>query len=242
MVTSNLNTSYCTSSYSIQSLPIGQRPRERMLMLGPDAVSSIELLMIVLGSGTQGMTVIQLAQELMGKFGSLHAISEATIPELCMTRGMGATKAAQLKAAFTLGVRASKDEGTVRKCVKNPQQAYLLLKDELMHARCEHFMAILLDTKSCVIAVEKVAIGTLSQVQIHPREVFYQAIRHTAASLILAHNHPSGDPSPSKEDVEVTAGLIEAGKVMGIPVQDHLIIGKDRFLSLRQVCAELRFG
>ena len=177
--------------------------------MGPTQFLTIELLAIVIGSGTQGMPVIQLAQELLTKFGSLQAIANATIQELCQIRGLGSTKAAQeLKAAFTLGLRAARPEGNSRKCLKTPHQAYLWLRDELEQAKREQFMVLLLDIKCCAITHEIVAIGTLSRALIHPREVFYPAVRHTASSLVLAHNHPSGDPTPSPEDIDITQILI----------------------------------
>lgn len=237
MITSSLNI----PSISVKVIPEGERPRERLLLQGPDVLTSIELIAVVLGSGSQGQSVLQVAQELMVRFGSLQGIAEATIQELCQIRGMGSTKAAQLKAAFALGERAAKPSETTRPLVKTPRQAYLLVKDNLQSARKEHFMVILLDAKCCVIAQETVAIGILSQALVHPREVFYPAIRHTAAGLVLAHNHPSGDPTPSQEDIEMTHALIHAGRTMGIPVQDHIIVGREDYVSMRQSISNLQF-
>lgn len=238
MITSSLDY----APFSVRSIPEGERPRERLILHGPDAVSSIELIAIVLGSGSHGTSVIQVAQELMARFGSLQGIAEATIQELRQIKGMGSTKAAQLKASFSLGERASKPLEMTKPCVKTPVQAYMLVKDFLQSARKEHFVVILLDAKCCVIAQETVAIGTLSQALVHPREVFYPAIRHTAAGLVLVHNHPSGDPTPSEEDIEVTRMLIDAGRTMGIPVQDHIIVGNEAYASIRQSFPALKFN
>ncbi len=226
---------------TVKAIPEGERPRERLLLHGPEVVSSTELIAVILGSGSQGHSVLQVAQELMLRFGSVQKIAEATIQELCQIRGLGSTKAAQLKAAFALGERAAKPIESTRPCVKTPKQAYLLVKNFLENARKEHFMVILLDAKCCVIAQEVVAVGTLSQALVHPREVFYPAIRHTAAGLVLAHNHPSGDPTPSHEDLSSTKLLIDAGKTMGIPVQDHIIVGKDSYVSIRESHRDLKF-
>jgi DNA repair protein RadC len=222
------------TGYSIQQLPESDRPRERFLQHGPEAMSSAELIAILLGSGTQGMPVLKLAHEIVTRFGGLKQLAEATIEELCQIRGVGLAKAVQLKACFNLGLRVSKQDVSQKYRIENPLHAYHLLKDELQKETREVFVTILLDTKGGVITHLVVSIGTLSNTLVHPREVFYPAIRHKAASIILAHNHPSGDPTPSQEDYEVTKDLIRAGHLMGIPVNDHIIIGGHGYTSLRQ--------
>jgi len=147
---------------------------------------------------------------------------------------MGIAKSIQLKAAINLGIRASKDLFEAQTRLENPIQAYRLIKDEMKNEKRELFIAIFLDVRAQVICHEIIAIGTLSQTTVHPREFFYPAIRHKAASVIIAHNHPSGDPTPSIEDIELTKKLIEAGKMMHILIRDHLIIGKNQFVSLRK--------
>lgn len=221
-------------TYSILNLPEEERPRERLHRHGPEAMSSAELIAIVLGSGMKGKPVLQLAHELVGKFGSLKNLAEATVSELCQVKGLGMAKAVQLKAVFSLGTRLSKQEISPRYRIESPIHAYNLVKDEMEKEKRELFVVILLDTKGFVIIHQVVSIGTLSQTLIHPREVFYPAIRHNAASMILAHNHPSGDPTPSKEDFEVTNALIKVGQVMSIPVHDHIIIGSSKYISLKQ--------
>lgn len=222
-----------TLSYSIRSLPEEERPRERLHRYGAEAMSTAELIAILLGSGTKGRSVLQLAHEIVAHFGSIQCLSEATVAELCEIKGLGIAKAVQLKAAFNLGVRLSKQTASPKYRVEHPLHAYNLVKEELSQEKREILVVILLDTKGCVITQETISIGTLSETLVHPREVFYPAIRHKAASLILVHNHPSGDPTPSKEDYEITELLAKVGKMMAIPINDHLIIGRTSYTSLR---------
>ncbi len=220
--------------YSIQQLPEEERPRERLVRAGAESLSSAELIAIILGSGSKTKPVLQLAHEIVHRFGGLRELAEATLSELLEIKGVGWAKAIQLKAAFNLGMRASKQVIHPKYCIEHPVHAYHLLKDELEHEKRELFVAIFQDTKGCVICHEVISIGSLSQTLVHPREVFYPAIRHKAASLIVAHNHPSGDPTPSPQDLELTKTLVEASRVMNIPLNDHVIIGQQRYISLRQ--------
>jgi len=222
------------SHYSIQSLPQSERPRERLMKFGPESMAASELIAIILGSGMKGRSVLVLAQELVAHFGTLARLAQATIEELRQIKGIGQAKAVQLRAIFSLSTRLASQSSQARYRVDNPIHAYHLVKDELQHEKREFFMAILLDTKGYVICHEVIAIGTLSNTLVHPREVFYPAIRHKAASLIVLHNHPSGDPTPSPEDIAVTQKLVEAGKLVGIPVNDHIIVGDQGYVSLRQ--------
>lgn len=223
-----------TNSYSIQNLPLEERPRERLLRFGAEAITSAELIAIILGSGMKGMPVMQLAQEIVMRFGSMQELSEATIEELCTIKGLGQAKALQLKAAFSLGSRLTRKTNGAKYRIEHPVHAYHLVKDELEKERRELIVVILQDIKGCAICHQVVAIGTLSNALVHPREVFYPAIRHNAASLILVHNHPSGDPTPSPQDIELTAEIVKAGRLMSIPVNDHLIVGHQGYVSLRQ--------
>lgn len=220
--------------YSIQQLPEAERPRERLARFGAEALSAAELIAIVLGSGTKSTPVLQLAQAIVARFGNLQKLADATVQELCQIKGVGAAKAIQLRAAFSLGLRVSRQVITSKFKIEHPVHAYHLVKDELQSEKRELFVVILQDAKGCVISHHIVAIGTLTHAPVHPREVFYPAIRHKAASLILVHNHPSGDLTPSKQDCELTKKLIEVGRIIGIPVNDHLIISECGYLSLRQ--------
>lgn len=222
------------NSYSIHRLPEDERPRERLMRYGAESISTTELIAIILGSGTKTMPVLQMAQEILMRFENLKRLSEATIEELCQIKGLGIAKALQLKASFSLGMRASKQTIAPKYRIDNPLHAYHLVKDDLEQEKRELFIIILQDVKGCLISHHTVAIGTLSNTLVHPREVFYPAVRHKAASMILVHNHPSGDPTPSPEDYEITKTLTEVGALMGIPINDHLIIGEKSYVSLRQ--------
>lgn len=221
-------------SYTIQQMPAEERPRERLLQLGPEALSTAELIAILLGTGMKGKPVLQLAQELLSQFGSLRNLAEATIVELMEVKGLGHAKSIQLKAAFSIALRVSNECQPKRPRVDHPRNVFQLLKDEIGHEKREHFAGLFIDTKGFLICKEIIAIGTLTEAKIHPREVFYPAIRHKAASLIVAHNHPSGDPTPSKQDTALTEKLIEGGRIIGIPLNDHVIIAGNSYISLRE--------
>lgn len=220
--------------YSVQSLPEADRPRERLLRHGAEVMTTAELIAILLGSGMKGTPVLKLAQEVVSRF-SMEKLAEATVAELCEIKGLGPAKALQLKAAINIGLRVARKAQPAKQKIEHPTHAYHLIKDELEKEKRELFMVILQDTKGFAIGHQVVAIGTLSHALVHPREVFYPAIRNHAASIILAHNHPSGDPTPSPQDYEVTESLVNAGRLMGIPVNDHIIIGHQCFVSLRQL-------
>lgn len=222
------------SSYSVQGLPPEERPRERLVQSGAEALSSAELIAIILGSGTKSSPVLQIAHELMVRFKGLDKLAQASLNELEEIQGIGKTKAIQLKAALNLGLRLSRQFIQQKYRIDYPLHAYHFVKEEMEHETKEVLSVILQDIKGYVICREIVSIGNLFQTIAHPREVFYPAIRHKAASFILVHNHPSGDPSPSKEDIEMTRSLIKASQLMGIPLNDHLIIGKGSYISLRQ--------
>lgn len=223
-----------TSSYSIQNLPEIDRPRERLARHGAEALSAVELIAILLGSGTKTAPVMHLSQDLISKFGSLQSLAEATIEELCQVKGIGPAKAIQLRAAFSLALRINKENLGARYKIEHPIHAYHLIRDALAKEKRELFVIIMLDAKGYVITQHTVAIGTLTESVVHPREVFYPAIRHKAVSVILAHNHPSGDLTPSKDDLNITKDLIATGRLVGIPINDHIIVSERGFLSMRQ--------
>lgn len=222
------------TNYSIQHLPEEERPRERLIRFGAESLSTVELIAIILGSGSREKPILQLAHEIVARFGGLRQLAEATLSELLEIKGIGLAKAVQLQAAVNLGIRASRQVRAPKYRIEHPSHAYYLLKEELEHEKREHFVVILQDVKGYVICHELISIGSLSETLVHPREVFYPAIRHKAASLIVAHNHPSGDPTPSPQDFELTKVLVEASSIMNIPLHDHLIIGQQRYVSLRQ--------
>jgi len=218
---------------NLSNLPAEERPRERLVKLGPDALSLTELLAILLTTGTKDRSVLELAHDMIVRFGSLQSLLEASIEELMEVKGIGPAKAIQLKAAFGIALKTTQ-KPFVAKDPIHTKEAYELVRHDLAGQKQEMLMVILKDVKGRLIALKKVSIGTLSNVLVHPREVFFPAVRHSASSLILAHNHPSGDPTPSKEDLEMTRHLIRSSRVMGIHLDDHLIIGASSFVSLRE--------
>lgn len=223
-------------NYPLKALPERERPRERLFKEGEDALSLSELIAIILGNGTQGKSVLQLSQELLISFGSLDNLLEATIEELRAIKGIGFAKAVQLKAVFAIAKRSrSAKSQPLNSAIHKPEVAFEIAREEIGHYKQEVLLAILQDVRGRLICTEKVAIGTLSELLVHPREVFYPAIRHKAHSFILAHNHPSGDPSPSAQDIAVTQALLAASKTLGIRCIDHLIVSKGGYTSLREL-------
>jgi len=222
-------------------LPDDDRPRERVCRLGPEALSTAELLAVALRTGSGGVTALGLAQQLLslgretaGPGRELGYLMGAPVEEICGVRGMGAAKTAQVKAALELGRRAAAEAGLPRAAIRCPSDVGDLLVKEMKHLDKEQFRTVLLNTKNQVVGIEVISVGSLNESIVHPREIFKPAVRKSAAAVILAHNHPSGDPNPSAEDVEVTRRLIEAGGILGIEVLDHVVIGDDRFFSLRE--------
>lgn len=218
----------------IRDLPPDERPRERMERLGPDALANAELLAIILRVGNTKVSAIQLAQQLLSHFGSLRKLANATVQELSQLDGIGLAKACQLKSAFELGKRLATSGEITRPVITSPLIAANLVMEEMRYFASEHFRVIFLDTRHQVIGDRDVSIGTLNASMVHPRETFKAAIAHTAAAVILVHNHPSGDPTPSQEDVAITKRLQEVGDLIGIPVLDHLVIGDGRFISIKE--------
>ena len=221
-------------SFTVRDLPKPERPRERLQKLGPDALSSQELLALVIGRGIPKKSVMTIAQELMARFGNVRAINEATLEELSQIKGIGPAKAAQIKACFELAKRENLEADEESFDIKNPEAVFKLMSSSIKDKAKEHFKLILLNSRNKKIGLSTISIGTLTTSLVHPREVFKDAITHSAASVILAHNHPSGDPEPSEDDLKITRKLVESGKVLGIEVIDHIIIGKTNFYSFRE--------
>lgn len=219
----------------VKALPFEERPRERLMQYGPDALSLSELIAIVLGSGMQGKSVLDLSQEILSFFGSLEKLLDASISELMQVKGIGRAKAIQLKAVFGIALKCKKPVSEQRFPIDSPLKAYALAQAEIAHIPKEVLFVILRDIRGNLLHYEQISVGTLSQVLVHPREVFFPAVRHKAHSIIIAHNHPSGDPMPSKADLELTRTLLEASRVMSIGLDDHLIVCKDNFVSLKEL-------
>ncbi len=217
----------------LKSLPAHERPRERFFKQGAAVLSTVELLALIMGSGTRGKSVLHLAEELLATFGSLNKLIESPIEDLCRVKGLGKAKAVQIKAALSLGLRIYQEKFEMKCKVETPEQAYEWVKERLMREKKEIFGIILRDARGHATRWEAISVGTLTQALVHPREVFYPAIVHLAASVILVHNHPSGDPLPSPQDITLTQQLIVASRSVGIPIQDHLIVTPQGFTSLR---------
>jgi len=221
-------------NFTINDLPIEERPRERLLNLGERALSAQELLQIVLGRGIAGESVAVTSQKLISQFGSLEKIAEASIPELSQIKGIGPAKAAQLKAVFEIGRRLSSQTSIYKsKELTSPEAVCNLVRSKIKDFRKEHLYLISLNSRNYTVG--EVSVGTLNSNLVHPREVFGEAIRNKAASVILVHNHPSGDVNPSQSDLKITKELIKVGKLMGIEILDHIIISKNKsFFSFKE--------
>mgnify|MGYP000374322035 CR=1 FL=1 len=220
-------------TYTVRDLPIEERPRERLQRIGVDNLSTQELLALVIEKGGKGQTVLTLAQNLLAHFGNLHNIKNASIEELKKVRGIGFATACKLQAAFKLGEKAELHLPKYGEKIGGPEDVFNLLKNEIGNKKKESFYILPLTTRNNLISVDKVSTGTLSTSLAHPREVFIPAIKNSASSVIIAHNHPSGDPQPSEDDLEITKRLVEAGKILGIDVVDHIIISKDNYFSFK---------
>ena len=221
-----------SKSFTIHDLPVEERPRERLVKFGEQALSVQELLQLILGRGIAGESVAVTAQKLLTQFGNLQKLSDSSIEELSLTKGIGPAKAAQIKAVFEIGRRFSTQTVPYKsKELTDPEKVYRLIKSRLKDYAREHFYIIPLNSRNYSIA--EVSVGSLNASIVHPREVFAEAVKNKAASVIFAHNHPSGDPEPSEEDLVITKRLVEAGKIMDIEVLDHVIVAKDAFFSFK---------
>jgi len=219
-------------SFTIHDLPVEERPRERLAKFGEQALSVQELLQIILGRGIAGESVTVTAQKLLSKFGSLQKLAEASLEEMSEIKGIGPAKAAQIKAAFEIGRRLSTQILPYKnKELTDPKKVYELVKSKLKDYHKEHFYIISLNSRNYSVA--EVSVGSLNSSIVHPREVFAEAIKNKAASVIFAHNHPSDDPEPSEDDLVITKRLVEAGKILGIEVNDHIIVAKSSFFSFK---------
>lgn len=219
--------------YTIKSLPEDERPREKLIKYGASTLSNAELIAIALRTGCKNHTVLTLAKQLLANSSGIERLSDISVEELTETKGIGPSKAAQLIAAIELGRRVSISEDKRHK-IKSPTDISAYLIKDMGDLQREHFNIVMLDNKNYIIEVYNVSIGSLNSAIVHPREVFRNAIRRSSASIILAHNHPSGDVSPSKEDIAITKRLVECGELMGIAVLDHIIVGKTEYFSFKE--------
>jgi len=219
---------------AIERWPEGERPRERLLWHGPDALADSELLALQLGSGTRGASAVDVAREMLAAYGSLAGIAAREVAELARRRGVGPAKAVRLAAAFELSRRLRARVPGRRTPLSAPGEVHAAFAPLVEHLRREIFRVALLDAQNVLLRDCVVSEGTLSASLVHPREVFKPAIIESAAAVILVHNHPSGDPAPSREDVRLTRQLVECGRLLGVPVHDHVILGHGRYVSLAE--------
>ena len=221
------------SPLTVRDLPLSERPRERLHRLGAEALSEQELLACVLGRGVSGESVLVSARRLLAAFGSLRGIAEASVEQLEHVHGIGQAKAVQLKAAVEIARRVAPAPNGRRPVVDSLEAAAALVKPHLADKQKEHFIALLLDNRHHLIRLCPIAVGSLSATLVHPRELFKEAIAASAAAVIVAHNHPSGDPQPSAHDVDITRRLADAGALLGIELIDHLIVAASGVVSVR---------
>jgi DNA repair protein RadC len=218
----------------MKDLPPELRPRERMLTDGPAALSTAELLALLIRTGSRRRSALEVATELLCAHGTVERLASASPHELCRTPGVGEVKALHLLAAFELGRRLAALPARSRPVVRAPADAASLLMSDLRFQETERFWTLLLNTKNEVLDRVEISKGGLASSPVHPREVFKAAVRLGAAGVILIHNHPSGDPTPSRADLAITGRLGRAGALMGIPIIDHIIVGDGSFVSLRE--------
>ena len=215
-----------TPGIKIKDLPDAERPRERLVAVGADALKNSELIAILLRTGLPGTSALQMGEQLLQKFKTLDALSRASLEDLRQIKGIGRDKAIALKSAFTLARRMARELQEESPVLDNPEIIADLFREENRAYEVEHFQVLLLNTRRKLIRREKISQGTLDTILIHPREVFKLAIAATASAIVLLHNHPSGDPTPSEADIKVTRDLIRAGQLLKIEVLDHIIFGR----------------
>jgi DNA repair protein RadC len=221
-------------TYRITDLHTTDRPRERLAALGPQALSNAELIAILLRVGVPGENAVQVGQRLLNAFGGLTGIHRALIEDLKRQHGLGEAKAAQIKAAIELGRRLTLESPETRPTINSPADAAALVQYEMSALEQEHLRAMLLDTRNHVLETVEIYKGSVNSSQVRVGEIFKAAVRRNASALIVIHNHPSGDPTPSPDDVAVTRAIVQAGKLLDVDVLDHLVIGQGRWVSLKE--------
>lgn len=218
----------------IRDVHLADRPRERLMRQGAASLSNQELVAILLRTGTKQESVLMLANRILSSFDKIQDMKDATVEEYTKVKGVGQAKAVQLLAAAELGKRMYRKYSEGRYTIRSPEDAAAYLMTDMASLTQEHFVALFLNVKNEILHKETIFIGSLNSSIVHPRELFREAVKRSAASIICAHNHPSGNPAPSPEDIEVTKRLTEAGAIMGIELLDHLIIGDHQFISLKE--------
>lgn len=220
------------NNFKIKDLNNNEKPRERLVYKGANALADYELLAILLHSGGTTESALELAQKILSKFGGFKGLINADIVQLQTFKNVGIAKASTIKASCEIALRINTETETKIK-IQKPEHIFKVLKKDLFEKTKEHFYVISLDTRNYLIAVDLVSIGTVNETLVHPREVFKQALSRNAVSIIVAHNHPSGQPDPSPEDIIVTERVAKVGIALGIPLLDHVIISNNLFISLK---------
>lgn len=220
------------SKIRIRDIPEEERPRERLIRNGPESLSNAELLGVILRTGSREENAVSLANQILSKY-NIKQLSLTNVSTLTQVHGVGKAKAAQIAAVFELARRLETFVEEPKRKICSPKDVYVLMYPKMREQKKEKFITLCLDTKNQVLKEEVVSIGSLNASIVHPREVFKSALMESSASVIMVHNHPSGDPSPSREDIMVTEKLVEGGKLLGIDVLDHIIIGDGRYVSLK---------
>ena len=228
-------------SLRLKDQPASERPRERLAALGADALSHAELIAILLRTGLKGMNAVDIGRQLLTRFGTLQALAGASVVDLCKVKGIGRDKAVTLVAAFALARKMASELQLESPVLDRPENVAGLLREANLTRQVETLQVVLLNTRRRLIRVEEISDGTLDTLLVHPREVFRSAIAANAAAMVLAHNHPSGDPTPSEADIKVTRDLIRVGQLIRIEVLDHIILGRATterakdYVSLREL-------
>lgn len=219
---------------TIKDMPEDERPRERLVKYGAEVLSNSELLAIILRTGTRYDSAINIANKLLKEGSGIRHLYESSFDELKRMKGIGPAKACQIKAALELGkrLRTFKDSGSV--FIKTPSDAAELVMEDMRYLKKEYMKLILLNIKNMIISIKDVSIGSINSSIVHPREIFVEAIKASSASIIICHNHPSGDPTPSQEDINVTKRIQEAGRIVGIELIDHIVVGDGKYISLKE--------
>ncbi len=222
----------------IKELPLCERPYDKLETVGSEHLSNAELLAVIIKTGTKSFTAVELAQLVLklSHDGRLSTLNNLSIEQLMQIKGIGKVKAIQIKSVLELSKRIATSDGIVHHVIKSAKDVNTLLMEEMRYLKKEIFKALLLDTKNQVIKIIDVSIGSLNSSIVHPREVFCEAIKSGCNSIIFVHNHPSGDPTPSSEDIKTTQRLEECGNILGIRVLDHIIIGDGKYISFKDKC------
>lgn len=222
------------NTYRITDFAISERPRERLEKLGPQALTNAELLAILLRVGIPGENAVQLGQRVLHDLGGLKGIHQASFIEVCKNKGVGRAKAAQIKAAIELGRRLNTEIPEEKPVIRSPADVANLVLYEMSSFTQENLWVIIMDTKNRVLKIDKLYQGSLNSSMVRIGELFKIAIQSNAASIIIVHNHPSGEPTPSSEDIHLTRSVVQAGKLLDIALLDHMVIGSNRYVSMKE--------